>query len=454
MNRLQHFLVALMMIVCFASTAGHAGSNTPEIKQKEIIPFFGNFKVAQYLFENGLRLLIVEDHSSPTFAYQTWFRVGSKDEVPGKTGLAHLFEHMMFKETKTLKDGEFDKILEGAGAEGENAFTSRDYTAYIQEMPKDKLELIARVEADRMVNLVINDTSFKTEREVVQNERRYRNENSPDGIMDQELFNIAFIKHPYHWPVIGYQEDLNKMSAENAMKFYHAYYSPNRATIVVVGDVDADNVRSVVQKYYGSLKAQAAPVPTLVTEPMQKSIRRKNLKLNIQVEKIFIGFHIPGVTHADVPAIQLLRNVLTGGKSSRLARALVDTGVASGVESYDIEDKDPSLFVVVANLQEHKKASAAEAIILKELAELVKKPVSELELNRAKNKLNFDYFAGLESNYEKAQFLGHYEAAAGTFLEGVHNHEEVQSVSAVAIQKAAKKYLDPNKRTVVTGVKK
>ncbi len=420
----------------------------------EEVPLVGSYKVHRYTLENGLRLLVVEDHSSPTFAYQTWFKVGSRDEIPGRTGLAHLFEHMMFKETKNLKDGEFDRILEANGAEGENAFTSRDYTAYVQEMPSDKLELLMKLESDRMVNLVVNEKAFKTEIEVVQNERRFRNENSPDGTMYQEIFNEAFVKHPYHWPVIGYQEDLQAMTAQDALDFYRKYYSPNHATVVVVGDVKPSQVHSLAKKYYGSLASQQ-PTPHLIeAEPPQESARRKKLKLNIQVEKLLIGYHIPGVLNSDTAAIQVLQTIMTGGKSSRLYRALVDTGIASITDAYELEDKDPSLMILVTNLQKGKKATLTESAINKEIARLSKEPVSAQELERAKNRIAFSFYESMNTNNEKARFLGHYEAVSGDFAQGLELYRKIPMVTAAEVQEAARKYLDPKNRTVITGVNK
>ena len=236
-------------------------SSGPEVKSAapdlNAVPLVGNFLVHRYTLDNGLRLLVVEDHTSPTFAYQTWFRVGSRDEVVGRTGLAHLFEHMMFKETKLHKDGEFDKLLEAAGAEGENAFTSRDYTAYVQELPSTKLDLIMSLESDRMVGLEVNDQLFKTELEVVQNERRFRNENSPDGTMYQEIFDASFTKHPYHWPVIGYQEGPRY---DDLRATTHRWRSTALTTAPTTrrswssGDVKPDEVLAkVTQKYYGAI---------------------------------------------------------------------------------------------------------------------------------------------------------------------------------------------------------
>jgi zinc protease len=420
----------------------------------DVVPFVGNFKVHRYTLGNGLRLLVVEDHSSPTFAYQTWFRVGSRDEMPGRTGLAHLFEHMMFKGTQLHPEGQFDKQLEAAGGEGMNAFTSRDYTAYVQELPSDKLDLIMSLEADRMVNLIVNEQSFKTEREVVLNERRMRNENSPDGTMYQEIFEAAFVKHPYRWPVIGYQKDLDAMTAEDARAFYRAFYSPNHATIVVSGDVDPGTVFEKAKQYYGSIPGQVTPAHPIDAEPAQAAVRRRNLKLNIQVEKLVMGYHIPGALDADTAAVGVLSAVLTGGKSSRLHRALVDTGLASGVASYDLEDKDPSLMILFANMQKGKKATQAESVILKEIARVVKEPITEQELQRAKNRLSFSFYEGLATNSEKSHFLGYYEATAGDFALGLQRAQQVQKVTVADVQAVAKRYLQPNNRTVITGVQK
>ena len=452
---LTSFAVPVVLLAfssaCSSKSVKQAGTSSENAK---VVPLVGTFQVNRYTLSNGLRLLVVEDHTSPTFAYQTWFRVGSRDEVPGKTGLAHLFEHMMFKETTHLKDGEFDRMLESAGAEGENAFTSRDYTAYVQEMPKDKLDLIARVEADRMHYLVVNEVAFKTELEVVQNERRFRNENSPDGLIYQELFDMAFTKHPYHWPVIGYQEDLNKMSPDYARNFYKTWYSPNHATIVVVGDVSPQAVFETVQKYYGSYSPEPTPPSEVVQEPAQTSARRKTLKLNMQVEKLMMGYHIPEISNSDTAALTVARTILVGGKSSRLNRALVETGIASSVDGYDLDDKDPSVLIFAANMQKDKQAAVAETVILREIARLTQELVNYRELARAKNSLAFQFYEAFDDNSEKAKFMGHYESISSSFETGIETFKKTQSVTAQEVQDVLKRWLDPKNRTVIVGVPK
>lgn len=443
--------IGLLALLLFAFSC--SSTNKVE-KEGKKIPFFGSMEVNRFVLPNGLKLLILEDASSPTFAYQTWFRVGSRDEDVSYTGLAHLFEHMMFKGTKSMPEGQFDRMLERAGAEGENAFTSRDYTAYVQEMPKDKLDMIAKLESDRMVNLVVNDKSFKMEREVVQNERRMRNENSPDGLMYQEIFGVVYKQHSYRWPVIGYEEDLNRMSAGDAEKFYQAHYSPNHATIVVVGDVKASEVLKVVTKYYGKLEAKNLPEKVIATEPEQTSPRRKVLKLNTQVQKMMVAYPVPAITHEDIPALEVMRTVLTGGKSSRLYQALVESGVSTAVDTYDLDDKDPGILIFMTNLQKGKSASVAESILLKEIEKFKKKPISQAELDRAKNGLLAQFYDSLSAPSEKANFLGHYETVSPSFRTGVDILNQIGNVTATQIQAAAKKYLNPDARNVVTGVQK
>ncbi|MCM2277656.1 MAG: insulinase family protein [Oligoflexia bacterium] len=439
-----------LLFACAAKTV----KAPDEEPAREAIPLVGSIKVNRFQLDNGLRLLVVEDHSSPTLAYHTWFRVGSRDETPGRTGLAHLFEHMMFKETKNLKDGEFDRILEGAGAEGENAFTSRDYTAYVQEMPRDKLELIAKLESDRMVNLVINDQAFKTETEVVQNERRFRQENNPDGLMYQALYEVAFTKHPYRWPVIGYQQDLDSMRGQDGVDFYRAFYSPNHATIVIVGDVTPAEALATVKKHYAAIPGQPTPAQTIQPEPPQTAPRHKTLKLNMKNEKLLMGYRAPSVHHEDIPALNLLQAVLSGGKSSRLHRALVETGIAGSIEAYSSDEKDPSLFIIGANLQQGRKAAQAEAAILRELARLARQPIGDKELEKARNVLEFAFYSGLESNSEKARFLGHFEAVGQGFELGLNIQRRALAVNALELQAVAKRYFENKNRTVITGVTK
>jgi len=422
----------------------------------EVIPVVGNFVAKRAKLPNGLRLIVLKDDSSPTFAYQTWFDVGSRNEVVGKTGLAHLFEHLMFKGTKNHKEGEFDALLEQAGVEGENAFTTNDHTVYIQELPKsdDNLDLIMGLESDRMVNLLVNDQSFKTEREVVQNERRFRKENSPEGTMYQTLFETAFTTHPYHWPVIGYEQDLNIMSSQDARDFYERYYSPDRATVVVVGDVNANDVLKKVKKYYGHILAKNTPDGNIPVEPEQKAQRRRRLHLNIQVNKVWMAYKVPGADSPDTPVFELIQGLLTDGMNSRLNRALIDSGIATDVSSGSFSLKDPGLFVIMTDLQKGKGTILAESVIQRELDRLKNSLVRDDELNRAKNLIRFHFYERMSTASGKANFLGQYESVYGNFQAGIDLQRKIQEVTPEMVQDVAKRYFVTRHLTVVVGTPK
>lgn len=442
---------AALLLVFGACATSPESPSSADLRK---IPFVGSLSVYRTTLPNGLKILVVEDPSSPTFAYQTWFRVGSRNEQPQYTGLAHLFEHLMFKGTTTHKEGEFDRILESNGVEDENAFTSRDYTAYVQELPKDRLELIMQLESDRMVNLIVNDESFKAEREVVQNERRFRNENSPDGMMYQEIFGLAFTKHSYRWPVIGYAEDLSRMTAKDAEAFYRNFYSPSRATMVVIGDVKAEEVVRLAKKYYGGLKPTTPPEPAIPAEPAQTAARKKELKLNTQVQKLMLAYPVPEVTHEDIPALSLLRSILTDGKSSRLSKALVDTGIMTNVNAYDLDDRDPSIMILFGSMQKGKKAAQAEPVILAEIEKLKTERLSQAELEKAKNILSYQFYSGLSAADERARFLGHYETVSNGFEVGLDIFQKTQNLAPEDIQNVARKYFGKEKRSTLYGVQK
>ncbi len=420
----------------------------------EVIPVVGNFAAKRAVLANGLKLVVLEDHSSPTFAYQTWFRVGSRNEIMGKTGLAHFFEHLMFKGTKNHKEGEFDALLEAAGVEGENAFTSNDHTVYLQELPKKHLDLIIGLESDRMVNLLVNDESFKTEREVVKNERRFRKENSPEGIIYEALFETAFIDSPYHWPVIGYEQDLNMMSSQDARDFYETHYSPDRATIVVVGDVDADEVLRKVEAAYGKFAAKNTPDGEIKRDPEQTAQRRKKIPLNIQTQKLWMAYKVPGSDSPDTAVIELIQGILSDGMSSRFTRALVDTGIASSANSGSFDLRDPGLFSIMIDLQKGKSALLAEQVVRRELERLKDAPVRDEELTRAKNAIRFHHYQSLGNANGMAHFIGDLETFPGKLELGLKVQQDIQAVTAQQIQEVAARYFDTKKLTVIIGVPK
>ncbi len=440
-------LITLLAMQGCASSTLSSGHGTHE-KIAWISP---GPSVHRWTLANGLKLIVLENHTSPTFAWQTWFRVGSRDEVPGRTGLAHLFEHMMFKGTKYRKDGEFSRLLDEAGAEGENAFTSQDHTAYIQDLPVESLELIANLESERMRGLIVDESAFSTEREVVQNERRMRMENSPDGTIYQELFGLAFDKQTYRWPVIGYEADLAAMTAQDAREFYDRWYRPNNATIVVVGDVDPEAVHALVVKKYGDLE----PGPTLsrnnAVDALISKPRRKELQLNIQSQKIMMGYRAPEADHPDTPAILMLDAVLAAGKSSRLSRALVETGVAITSYGYPLMNVAPSLYLVGATLQPGKSATEAEKLILVEIEKLSRKSPTASEMARALNQLEFAFFSQLSTHAGIANFLGEGETDLGSFEKEFGFREALRKVTPDQVRDIARKWLKASSRITLIG---
>jgi zinc protease len=443
-------LLVLLLVVTGVTGCSHSRTS-PSVVDEGLSDFFGNSKVHRYRLANGLKILVLEDHTAPTVAYQTWYKVGSRDEQKGLTGLAHLFEHMMFKATKNLKEGEYMRLLEGAGAEGLNASTSNDYTDYVQALPKDKLEMIANLESDRMVNLLVDNAALTSEREVVQNERRMRTENNPDGLLFQRLEEVAYKMHSYQWPVIGYEADLVRASQKDCESFYKRFYAPNNATIAVVGDVDAANVVNLIDKKYGKLPSSKIDRRTPPVEPEQEQERSDTLTLKSPVEKLLVGYHTVNVQSIDMPALEVLRILLGEGRSSRLYKALVDGEIATNVEVENPDHIDPSMFRIFANMQKGKTAQQALAVIDHEIKKIASGKVTQEELDRAIAMGRFQLLDGLGSNMAKAQFLGYYETVAGRFERGVDIAKGMRAVNKKALVEVARRYLRKTNRSVIFG---
>lgn len=458
MPLLLNSLTMNTLIVCLVFSIialGNACShNPPKLSDKSEGRFLGQSIVHRYNLENGLKVLILEDHSSPTFSYQTWYNVGSRDEVVGLTGLAHLFEHMMFKATSHHPEGDFDRIMDSAGSENKNAFTNRDYTGYVQSMPTSRLELVVEMESDRMMNLLVNDQSLDKEREVVQNERRFREENSPDGTLYEKLNEFAFSKHPYHWPVIGYSADLVRAKAKDCYDFYKNHYSPNNATVVVVGDVDKDKTLQLIQKYYGPFKTQNVRRYAGAIEPRQKSEHRATLKLGVSVEKLYVAYRLPPLNHPSIPSIEVLNNVLGHSNSSQLYAKLVDRGIATSVDSFHDGRRDGGLLVIVANMQKGRKAAQALDAIDKAVTQLQHGEFSEEDISGAKAQYKYELFEDLETNFNKAKNLGFFETVAGRWESGVELVAKLGQVTKADVMEAAKTYLVSSQRTVLFGLPK
>ena len=410
---------------------------------------FGERAIARYAFDNGLKLLLLRDASAPVASYHTWFGVGSRHEKPGKTGLAHLFEHLMFNETKNLPAGEFDRTLEAAGGEV-NAATWVDWTFYYENVPSSELALVVRLEAERMQNLVLREPQVQSEKEVVANERRYRVEDDVEGAVNELLYKTAFTVHPYHWPTIGWMSDIEGFTTEDCERFYGTYYAPNNATVAVVGDFDEETLLSAVQAHYGPIAAAKLPPHSFSPEPEQTSERRLEIEKPTPTEKVSVGYKAPALGDADYAPLTVLNEVLFGGKSSRLYRALITEGeLASEARGSIAPSRDPGLYEIWVSLREGLRAEQALEVVEAQLAAVRAQGVTEAELDKAKNRLELGFLHGMETASGKAEQIGFYETVLGDAGRIFAQLEAYRAVTARDVRAVAEKLLVPTRRTVI-----
>ena len=305
---------------------------------------YGSALVEEFRLGNGLQVLIWEDASAPVIAYQTWFRVGSRHEKPGKTGIAHLFEHLMFKATKNYADGQFDAVMEEQGAQT-NAATWVDWTYYHEKLPAGNLELAIRLEADRMEHLTLEPGPLEAERDVVKNERLGRVDNSPDGLAYEALYRKAFETHPYGRPTIGWMQDIESLSLQDCLDFYRSYYAPNNAVVVIVGDVETTDALTLIQQHYGHMAYQEIPQHPIAEEPPQTEEKRLELALPVESEKLILAYRVPELGHPDHAALCVLNEVLTDGESSPVFQRLVkELELATDTWGWVASFHDPGLW--------------------------------------------------------------------------------------------------------------
>ncbi len=403
------------------------------------------FPVEKYALPNGLTVILHEDHNVPIVSYQTWFRVGSKDEEPGFTGIAHLFEHMMFKGAKRYTSDQFDTLLQANGATN-NAFTSYDYTGYYENFPSDKLELIIDIESDRMESLQITPEHLASEREVVKEERRYRVDNNPMGILSEFLNSTAYRVHPYRWPVIGYMQDLNNITLQKANEFYKQFYAPNNAVVVVAGDFKSSSVKKLIEKYYGSLQAQEIKRRPRSPEPPITSPRTQVVGKDVQNITFAIAYQTPKAGETEAYALDLLGNILGRGTSSRLYKRLVyKDQTASGVNVYNYTRQDSGLFEIIVSMKPGQDFNRAQRAVYGEVWRPRHLVVSANELEMAKNQTLKDLVDGLKTVHGKAEALAANEIIYGDYARLFTDIERYNQVTVDQIRKAATKYLAPER---------
>lgn len=411
----------------------------------------------EYTLDNGLKLIVKEDRRSPVVVSQIWYKAGSIDELNGTTGVAHALEHMMFKGTKNVPSGEFSKQIAAAGGV-DNAFTSRDYTGYYQQLHKRNLPLAMELESDRMRNLILTEEEFAKEIKVVMEERRLRTDDVPRSLIYEKMMAVAYQAHPYKQPVIGWMNDLENMTVQDAQVWYDRWYAPNNATLVIVGDVDTKEVLRLTRKYYGQIESRPLTPPLASrkpqTEPSQAGIKRLTVKAPAQLPYLIMGYHTP--TLQDVKAdwepyaLEILEGVLDGNASARLNKALTrEQQIASSIGAgYTATARGSSMFFLSGTPSEGKTAADLEQALRHEIEILVRDGVTEEELARVRAQVVASHVYQLDSIFSQAMQIGQMESIGLSFRDLDTILVKLQAVTAEQVRDVAKKYLKDDGLTV------
>jgi zinc protease len=402
--------------------------------------------VAEHVLPNGLRVLVKSDHRAPVVVFMVWYQVGSVDELPGVTGVAHVLEHMMFKGTREVPSGEFSRIIAEAGGR-DNAFTSRDYTGYFQMLHKSQLPLAMKLEADRMVNLVLSPEEFAKELRVVMEERRWRTDDRPRALVFEQLAAAAFRSHPYRNPVIGWMHDLANMTIEDARTFYDQWYAPNNATLVVVGDVKPEEVYKLAAEHFGALTQKALPPRPQHGEPPQHGPLKLTVRAPAELPYVLKAYRVPALRDPDKDwepyALEMLANVLNGNEAARLNRNLVRAQrVASSANaSYDGIGRGPGMFYLSITPSAGRTVEEAEQALRGEIAKLVAEGVTEDELKRVRSQAVASHVFQRDSMFFQARQIGALEMAGLPHRVVDLFVEKLKAVTAEQVREVAKRYL-------------
>ena len=408
-----------------------------------------NHAVHEYMLANGMKLIVKEDHRAPVIVSQIWYKVGASYEHIGLTGVSHVLEHMMFKGTKKHPPGEFSRIIAENGGR-ENAFTGRDYTSYFQQLEKSRLPIAFELEADRMRNLHLQEEEFQKERNVVIEERRMRTEDKPSALTYEQFMATAFQVNPYHNPVIGWMDDLQSLTLEDLRHWYQTWYSPNNATLVVVGDVDPEAVRKLAQKHFGRIPPSTLPEQKPRREPAQKGERRVTVRAPAEVPVLIMGYKTPVLHTADEPwkayALEVLANVLDGGDSARISRELVrgKAIAASAGAGYDLTARHDSLLTLEGTPAQGQKIATVEQALRKQVERLHNERVSEQELSRIKAQVTAAKVYELDSVFYQAMHIGMLETVGLQWQEADRYAERINAITAEQVQQVAREFLIPD----------
>jgi len=437
-NMVKKHLPLMLLLCLWFLGAGCSGAAD--------VDFYG--RVQEVDLDNGLKVLLWPENRAPVVTLQIWYGVGSRNEVLGKTGLSHLIEHLMFRGTEKYGPKVFSRQVQKFGGR-DNAFTSRDYTAYYEIGPKTSLGMWLEMEADRMQNLMISEELFRTEQQVVLEERRLRTEDDPVSFLIEETLAMAYKAHPYQWPVIGWMHDIKKLRRQDFMAYYRQYYQPNNATLVVVGDFEPNAALQEIRATFGKLPRGPKPPPFRPLEPPQQGERRVTVQREAQLPFICLAYHVPNLGHADAYALEVLSSILSQGRSSRLFQQLVyEKRLALDVGAdYSLATASPSVFLVYGQPLPGKTVEELEQALEAELNRIKTTPVTDRELTKAKNQAESGIIMAQDSLFYRGMLLGRYQTIdhwqrLKELLPGI------QAVGKPDVLRVAQRYLVPKNRTV------
>ena len=451
LSALRHarWVAAVFLLCAVAPRAASGQTSAPEtapaVKPRPL-------HIVSRTLANGLRVILVEDHSTPILNLQVWYHVGSKDERAGRTGFAHLFEHLMFKGSAHVAPEQHSRIIEAAGGI-DNAYTNDDVTVFWETVPSNFLERVLWLEADRMASLNVDQANFSSEREVVKEERRMRVENPPYGRLFEDLYAIAFTVHPYHHTTIGSMQDLDQAALPDVQEFYRLYYRPDNATLILVGDVAAEQCFASAEKYFGGIPKPVESVPRQkLVEPPQTEPKQltKTYGANSPLPAVVEGYKMPAAFAPDYYALNLASSILSSGESSRLYRRLVyDSQLAAQAAGIGNFTEDPNLFFAFAVMNQGKTAEEGKAAIESVLDQMKEQPVSDHELSKAKNQVLAASIFAREGDQQTGDTLG-FAAVIGKDPELVNRDADLYlAVTPADIQRAAREYFVPARSTVL-----
>jgi len=413
------------------------------------------FNPESFTLKNGMQVVVIPNHRVPVVSHMLWYKVGSADEEPGHTGLAHMVEHMMFKGTKTVGPEEFSRIVAANGGQ-DNAFTNQDFTAFYQNVAADKLELVMKLEADRMANLALKDDAFQKERQVVIEERRMRTENEPEAMLQEQMRAALFLDGGYHHPVVGWHQDLDNYKLADVVAFHKRWYAPNNAVLVVSGDITADKLKPLAEKYYGIIPPRPTPVRARPLDPTPVAQRSLEIRDEDVHQPSWNRYYLAPSYHAgdkqDGDPLQLLAEIIGGGPISRLYKSLViDQKLAASVSAeYDPDSLGQTIFAVATTPQPGVTMEALGTAMTAQLKEIAEQGVTDAELTRAKNKLRAETVYARDSYHTGAMVFGQVLTTGGDIAEVENWPQKIAAVTKEQVNEAAKRLLRDEKS--VTGL--